>query len=90
VNWHPSQFDRPTLRAIRRVYGTDDNLPKHSTYGDGAPIADEDCAHIRTVLRDQERIFGWQQGDVLFCDNRFVGHGRQSFKGRRRILVAMA
>jgi alpha-ketoglutarate-dependent taurine dioxygenase len=90
VNWHSSQFDRLTLRAVRRRYGEDDNLPKHSTYGDGRPIADEDCAHIRAVLRENEQIFEWQTGDVLACDNRMVGHGRQSFRGRRRILVAMA
>jgi len=90
INWHASQFDRVTRRAVERAYGDVNNFPKHATFGDGAPISDEDCTHVRDILRREEQVFTWQRGDVLFCDNAAIAHGRQPFEGRRRILVAMA
>jgi alpha-ketoglutarate-dependent taurine dioxygenase len=32
----------------------------------------------------------WRAGDLLLIDNVLVGHGRRSFTGQRRVLVAMS
>ena len=34
--------------------------------------------------------FAWRRGDVLMLDNMLVAHGRATFKGDRRVVVAMA
>ena len=90
VNWHASGFDPVTRQALRRLYGAEERFPKHATFGDGGPIPDDDCTHIRRVLAEAEQEFRWHSGDVLFCDNHAVAHGRQPFSGARRVLVAMA
>lgn len=90
VNWHIASLAERTVASLRRLYGGDDHLPKHATFGDGTPIADADVRHIIDVLRSQETAFPWQRGDVLLCDNQRIAHGRRPFAGERRVLVALA
>jgi hypothetical protein len=35
-------------------------------------------------------VFSWQENDVLLLDNMQVAHGRRSYIGERRVLVAMS
>ena len=56
---------------------------------DGSPIPDE---HMQTILDDYARLevsFPWQKGDVVLVDNVLVAHGRNPFRGKRKILVAL-
>jgi alpha-ketoglutarate-dependent taurine dioxygenase len=41
-------------------------------------------------MRERAVHFPWQQRDLLVLDNVLVAHGRNAFKGPRKILVAMA
>ena len=66
------------------------NVYTSTEYPSGSSIADEDLDHVRQVLADHETVFQWQQGDVLFCDNILVAHGRQPFTGPRCITVSMS
>ena len=59
------------------------------TFGDGTAIPLEDIRHVRQVLWSHTRLFDWRRGDVLLLDNLRVGHGRQPYKGPRRILAAL-
>lgn len=70
-------------------YLGEDKLPTNAYFGDGSPIPVEALDTVRRLLWDQATFFTWQQGDVLMLDNYSVCHGRNTFEGERRILVAM-
>lgn len=58
-------------------------------FGDGSPIPRDELYHVMDVLEANTVYFPWQKGDVLVCDNILAMHGRATFTGKRRILVAM-
>jgi len=64
-------------------------LPRNVYYGDGSPIEDSVMAEINAVYQQAQVSFPWQQGDVLMLDNMLAAHGRNSYKGARKIVVAM-
>jgi amino acid adenylation domain-containing protein len=87
-HWHVSCLDPETRTSMRKLY-QDDDLPRQCRYGDGTAIEDADMAAILDLYRDLEVSFRWQRGDVLMVDNVLAAHGRNPFKGERKILVAL-
>jgi alpha-ketoglutarate-dependent taurine dioxygenase len=78
------------IRDGLRTAFTDDQLPYNTYYGDGSPIPGEALDELRAAYEAETTTFGWRRHDVLYLDNMLVAHGREPFKGRRRILTAMA
>lgn len=64
-------------------------LPRNAFYGDGTHFAEEDLNEIREAYKQAEQKFSWQKGDLMLLDNVLYSHGREPFKGERRILVSM-
>jgi hypothetical protein len=67
----------------------EDEFPRNVTYGDGSAIAEADLENIREAFKQEITIFQWRTGDVLIVDNMLVSHGRNPYKGKRRVLVGM-
>jgi len=66
------------------------NLPRNTFYGDGMDIQNDVLEHIREVY-DQEKIkFKWHKGDIMILDNILTAHSRETFKGERKVAVAMS
>jgi alpha-ketoglutarate-dependent taurine dioxygenase len=86
-HWHPSNLDPDTREALVEMVG--DDLPHNARFGDGGAIDDADLDAIRACYRAEAKTFGWKLGDVLLVDNLRVAHGRNTFEGPRKILVAM-
>ncbi|SDH33191.1 Taurine dioxygenase, alpha-ketoglutarate-dependent [Lentzea fradiae] len=87
--WHAAGLGDETAAALQQIMPEED-LPQSVTFADGSPIP----AHHVTQIRDRglsEAVnVDWRTGDLLLIDNVAVGHGRRSFTGPRRILVAMS
>jgi alpha-ketoglutarate-dependent taurine dioxygenase len=80
----------PSVRDSLLSEFKEDELPRNAFYGDGTSIESSVLEEVREVYRRAAITFAWQQGDILMLDNFLVSHGRESFVGPRRILVAMA
>lgn len=80
----------PAARETMLAVVAEDEVPFNTFYGDGAPIEAAVMDEIREAYDDETVKFDWEQGDLLLVDNMLVAHGRESFTGDRKVLVAMA
>jgi alpha-ketoglutarate-dependent taurine dioxygenase len=87
-HWHPSCLD-PEVRDSLLASFAEPDLPRNCYYGDGSPIEDVTMDEIRRVYRQLEVSFAWQKGDIMLLDNLLAAHGRNPFRGERKLLVAM-
>ena len=85
---HTSCLDAAVRQSLSSLFATED-FPRHVYYGDGSPIEDDAIAEIVEVYRSAAVKFPWREGDVLLLDNMLTAHGRNSFVGARKIVVAM-
>jgi alpha-ketoglutarate-dependent taurine dioxygenase len=77
---------------VREVFIEDlgaENLPFGTVYGDGEPVGKSDVEVIDEAYRQATVRETWKPGDVMLVDNILSAHGRESFRGDRKILVAM-
>lgn len=63
--------------------------PYQCWFGDGGEIASAAMQQVRKAIDAETQRFDWQAGDVLLLDNFRVAHGREAFRGSRRILAAL-
>jgi amino acid adenylation domain-containing protein len=87
-HWHTSCLDPKTRTALRAMY-SEQEMPRSCSYGDGSPIPDAVVTEILEVFGSLETVFPWQLGDVLAVDNVACAHGRNPYRGKRVLLVAM-
>lgn len=55
----------------------------------GPELKSHDISRVYDVLKKNEIYFSWQKNDVLIVDNMRTTHGRNPYKGARRILVSL-
>ncbi|MCA2218767.1 TauD/TfdA family dioxygenase [Jidongwangia harbinensis] len=79
----------PEVRtALLEMYG-DDGLPFDTRLGDGTLLTEGESTAIDQAYQRATRRESWQPGDVMIVDNLLSAHGRESFTGTRKTLVAM-
>src|SRR5882672_2174072 len=71
------------------VYG-EDALPFNTRFGNGDPIGADIVQTINETYEAHTVCERWQAGDLLLVDNIRTAHARESFAGRREVVVAMA
>jgi alpha-ketoglutarate-dependent taurine dioxygenase len=64
-------------------------MPRQVFYGDGGPIEDSILDEVRAAYAEEAIREPWKAGDALLIDNMLVAHGRDPYRGTRRIFVAM-
>jgi alpha-ketoglutarate-dependent taurine dioxygenase len=63
--------------------------PYQCSFGDGGELWEPAMAQVRKAFEAETERFDWQPGDLLLLDNFRVAHGRQAFRGPRRVLAAL-
>jgi alpha-ketoglutarate-dependent taurine dioxygenase len=86
--FHVSSLEPDELRMLTTTVGAD-LLPRNAFFGNGDSIEDGVLDAVRTRLRENSVLHQWKSGDVLLLDNMRVAHGRQPFKGARRLLAVL-
>jgi len=87
--FHESNLPDEIREVLQRTFGSD-GMPRNAFFGDGTPIDTAMLDEIRAAYKECSIAFPWRKGDVMVLDNFLVVHGREPYKGARRILVAMA
>lgn len=85
---HIFYLESEVKASLISALGTE-NLPRNVYYGDGSPIEDSVMEEISSAYQKAQVNTSWQKGDVLMLDNMRAAHGRNSYKGNRKIIVAM-
>jgi hypothetical protein len=88
VFWNEWSLDPDVREVFIEDLGAD-NLPFGTVYGDGQPISQADIELIDAAYRQATVRETWKPGDVLIVDNILAAHGRESFRGDRKIVVGM-
>lgn len=86
--FHISSLERSVREALLANLG-EENLPYNTYYGDGTRIEDSEAAEVLAAYQAEKIIFPWKDGDVLLLDNMTMAHGREPYKGNRKVIVAM-
>lgn len=87
--FHISSLDEESRLSLIKELG-EENIPRNASYGNGEPFENEVLDHIRNVYTQEKLKFKWQKGDIMILDNILMAHGRETYKGERKIAVAMA
>ena len=86
--WNSWSLDEEIRESLVDEFGAD-GLPFETSFGDGEPVTREDLAVIDAAYASATVRRSWQPGDVMIVDNILTAHGREPFRGDRRIVVAM-
>lgn len=73
----------------KKLYKSLSDHPNQVYYGDGETIPFSDMESIYEAIAQNTIVFPWQKGDLLIIDNLIMGHGRNVYKGERKILVSL-
>ncbi|MGW7431536.1 TauD/TfdA family dioxygenase [Streptomyces sp. NPDC054861] len=86
--WNSRTLDPDVRDVLVETYG-EDGLPFNTYLGDGTRLTDAEVDAVNEVYDRVTRRETWQRGDLMLVDNILCAHGREAFKGDRKILVAM-
>lgn len=88
---HSLFFNKHMLHEeILKSIKSDDELPNNTFFGDGSVISKEEIEEIKRAYDQSTVEFKWDKGDVLFLDNLLFSHGRNPYKGERKIIVSIS
>lgn len=88
--WHAAALDDETSVALVDIL-PEEEMPQSVRFANGDPIPPEYIMQVKERGMELAVDVDWQAaGDLLLIDNVLVAHGRRSFTGSRRVLVAMS
>jgi len=86
--WNEWALDDELRETLIDEFGPD-GFPFNTAAGDGEALTREDLTAIRAAYDAATVRETWRPGDLLVVDNVLTAHGRDPFRGARRIVVAM-
>lgn len=88
--FHPLHLGEELYETMMLLYGSPDNFPMYVSFGDGTEIEKTIVEEIMHTIEGLTVAPVWNKNELLMIDNELIGHGRNPFKGERRVLVAMS
>ncbi|MCC3772653.1 TauD/TfdA family dioxygenase [Streptomyces sp. UNOC14_S4] len=86
--WSSWSLDEELREALTDEFGPD-GLPFETDFADDLPFTREELDLVNAAYEAATVRRTWQTGDVLLVDNILTSHGRDPFRGDRKIVVAM-
>jgi alpha-ketoglutarate-dependent taurine dioxygenase len=86
--WNEWSLDEELRQALIDELGCD-GLPFATSLGDGERLTRDELHEIRDAYDAATVREAWAPGDLLIVDNILTAHGREAFRGDRKIVVAM-
>ncbi len=80
---------RTRYALARGFFAATGLVPPDARFGDGSPLTDDVVDQVFDVLDAHAVPVAWEAGDLLVIDNVLTMHGREAFRGDRKVLVAM-
>ena len=87
--FHKGTLSEEVREAMEAEYG-EEGMPNQTYYGDGREIEREVMEEIREAYEEEKVKVKWERGDVMMLDNMMSSHGRERYRGERKVLVGMA
>jgi hypothetical protein len=90
TSMHPNKRSLGLVyKYLEWMYPDETYYPFNVYYGDGSSIPADKLTSIYDAMEANTVSYPWQKGDLLILDNRIISHGRNPFKGNRKILVSL-
>ncbi|MGO4463236.1 TauD/TfdA family dioxygenase [Streptomyces sp. M-16] len=86
--WNSRTLDPDVREVLVETYG-EDGLPFNTYLGDGSRLTEAEVDAVNAVYDRVTVRETWQRGDLMIVDNILCAHGREAYRGDRKILVAM-
>ncbi|HEY0167605.1 MAG TPA: TauD/TfdA family dioxygenase [Jatrophihabitans sp.] len=86
--WNEWALDDELRETLIDEFGRED-LPFNTALGDGSSLAREELQALCAAYDAATVRQRWQPGDLMLVDNILCAHGRDPFRGDRKIVVAM-
>lgn len=83
--FHKYAQDEDILNSVSSA----SDLPYNSFFGDGEEISKDEILEIKEAYEKSKVVFPWRPGDIIFLDNTLVSHGRNPYKGERKVIVSI-
>ncbi|UXE67972.1 MAG: TauD/TfdA family dioxygenase [Chryseotalea sp. WA131a] len=88
--FHPYHLGEEMYDVLKVTYDTPEDYPMWVQYGNRAPIGDDVIKHVLEQVDKVTYAPRWERNELLVVDNELASHGRNSYTGERKVLVAMS
>jgi len=88
--FHPCHLGEEMYETMQIMYDSPENFPMYVRFGDGKEISEFIVHEILKTIEQVTVAPLWQKNELLIVDNELVTHGRNSYTGNRKVLVAMS
>jgi alpha-ketoglutarate-dependent taurine dioxygenase len=86
--WNKWTLDEEVREVLEETFG-EDGLPFGTYFGDGTALTEQEARILNDAYDEVTMRESWQPGDLMLVDNILCAHGRESFRGNRKIVVSM-
>ncbi|MEW7293179.1 TauD/TfdA family dioxygenase [Aquimarina sp. 2304DJ70-9] len=88
--FHPCHLGEEIFESMKIIYDSPECFPMYVKFGDGTEISESFVKEILSTIEKVTIAPKWDKDELLIVDNEMVSHGRNSFTGKRHVIVAMS